>query len=314
MASCVSQETVGLIQSSNSKEPTMYIEEALSKFLIQLEADGRAASTIAQYDRHVRLFAAWCAQVRHCGDLSEITHEDIARFLSSPQARTRANGGLKKATSVNSLRSSLKAFFGYLHEADYTAHNPGRLIRRAICASPPPRVLSEAETSRLLATLAAGTSKEDRRDHALFNLMLSTGIRLGSAIALDAEDVDLDAGQIHIRTTKGNRPERVFIGKAITKHLGTYLKDLPHGPLFQNAKGQRLSQRQVQRRFHMWSEKAGLPPSVSVHCTRHTFATRLYKKTGDVFLVKEALRHRSITSTLVYAEADQERLREAVMA
>ena len=290
----------------------MYIEEALSKFLIQLEADGRAASTIAQYDRHVRLFAAWCAQVRHCGDLSEITHEDIARFLSSPQARTRANGGLKKATSVNSLRSSMKVFFSYLNRAGYIPHDPGRLIRRAICASPPPRVLSEAETDKLMRVLSSGTSREDRRDHVLFDLMLSTGIRLGSAIALDAEDVDLDAGQIHIRTTKGNRPERVFIGKAIKKHLRTYLKNLLRGPLFQNAKGQRLSQRQVQRRFHMWSEKAGLPPSISVHCTRHTFATRLYRQSRDIFLVKQALRHRSIAATLVYARADENRLRQAL--
>ena len=290
----------------------MQIEESLSKFLIQLEADGRAASTIAQYDRHVRLFAAWCAQVRHSGDLSEIGHEDIARFLSSPQARRRANGGLKKATSVNSLRSSLKAFFGYLHGAGYTAHNPGRLIRRAICASPPPRVLSEAETDRLMAALAAGTSTADRRDHVLFHLMLATGIRLGSAIALDVDDVDLDAGQIQIRTTKGNRPECVFIGKAITKHLGTYLKDLPHGPLFQNAKGQRLSHRHAQRRFSQWIEKAGIKRAASTHSLRRTFATTLYRRTGDIFLVKQALRHRSITSTLIYTETDNKRLRKVI--
>jgi integrase/recombinase XerD len=45
---------------------------------------------------------------------------------------------------------------------------------------------------------------------------------------------------------------------------------------------------------------------------RHTFATDLYQRTRDVFLVKEALGHRSIESTLVYVRSDRERLREVV--
>ncbi len=84
----------------------MTIDDALARFLVQLEADGRSPHTIAQYRRHVRLFAAWWRDVGPGGAVGDIGHEDIARFLSSPQARTRRDTGAKKATSVNTLRSS----------------------------------------------------------------------------------------------------------------------------------------------------------------------------------------------------------------
>ncbi|MHC4946470.1 MAG: site-specific integrase, partial [Planctomycetota bacterium] len=128
----------------------MDILEALDKFLVQLEADGRSAHTIRQYRRHIRLFAHWARDVGLCGDVSRISHEDIARFLISPLARTRPEGRVKKATSVNCLRTSLKGFFSYLHQAGYAYQDPTRLTRRAICGQAPPRGLSEEEKKRLM--------------------------------------------------------------------------------------------------------------------------------------------------------------------
>ncbi len=109
----------------------MTIEDALSRFLIQLDADGRSPHTLAQYRRHLRTLARWAADVGHSGQVSEISHEDLARFLVSPQGQTSARGGKKKAASLNCLRSSLKGFFRYLHRAGYTAEDPSVVIRRA---------------------------------------------------------------------------------------------------------------------------------------------------------------------------------------
>jgi integrase/recombinase XerC len=290
----------------------MKIEEALSKFIVQLEADGRSGHTIRQYERHIRLFGHWTRDAGLCGDVSKISHENIARFLSSPQARTRRDGGVKKATSVNALRSSLKGFFAYLHLAGWTTNNPTRLIRRAICGTPPPRALSTKERERLLETLANAGGPEAERDHALFHLMLATGVRLGSAIALDTEDVDLDQGEIWLRSTKGDHPDRVFLGREICEHLNRFMEGRSSGPLFTGRGGDRLSIRHVQRRFAMWLKKAGLRRHASIHSLRHSFAAYLYQQTGDILLVKEALRHRSITSTMIYARPNADRLRKAL--
>jgi site-specific recombinase XerC len=206
----------------------------------------------------------------------------------------------------------LRGFFGYLLQAGVVREDPTRLVRRAICSPPPPRALSDDEARRLLDALAAADGREAQRDHALFHLMLATGIRLSSAVALDVNDVDLDRREIQIRTAKGNRPATVYLGDAITEHLREFLADDSGGALFTGYAGRRISHRHAQRRFTMWLGKAGITRHVSPHALRHRFALDLYARTSDVLLVKEALHHRSITSTLVYARADAERVRRAM--
>ena len=290
----------------------MNINPGFLVFERQLEADGRSVHTIRQYRRHVRLFAAWCAENGLCGDVSEIGHEHIAQFLSSPAARLRPDGGVKRATSVNALRSSLRGFFQYLHRAGYIRQDPTRLTRRALCGTAPPRGLTEAEQVCLLASLAEGLGFVAERDHALFHVMLATGIRVGSAVDLDVDDVDLERGELWIRTVKGDRPDRVFLNDRIRDHLREYLKRKRSGPLFQGREGTRLSTRHVQRRLTYWLKRAGITRHASPHALRHAFAMRIYHRTGDILVVKEALRHRSITSTLVYAEVSEARLRAAI--
>ena len=103
---------------------------------------------------------------------------------------------------MNALRTSIRCFFGYLHEAGYLHENPARLLRRAICGSTRSRALSEEEQERLLDVLDRGETSEERRDQVLFKLMLMTGIRIGSALALDVNDVDLERGEVRLRRSR----------------------------------------------------------------------------------------------------------------
>jgi len=286
----------------------MHILEALDRFLLQLDADGRSRHTIAQYERHIRLLARWLDNA----DVEAITPEDLARFLASPAARTGPRGEVKKASSVNSLRGSVRGFFGFLHRAGIVAQDPSRLVRRAITSPAPPRALTTAEQERLLAVLAGGAGWEAERDRVLFTTILQTGIRLGSALGLDVDDVDLDARELRLRRMKGDRQHVLPIAPALCEMLERWIGERMDGPLFPGRSGRRLSARHVERRLAEWLTKAGVRRKASVHSLRHTFATDLYRRTGDVLLVKEALGHRSIASTLIYAHTDRERLRRAV--
>jgi site-specific recombinase XerC len=289
----------------------MRIDEALERFLTQLEADGRSPHTIGQYRRHVRTLARWARDVRPRSDrIEDLGHEGVARFLASPAATGRAEGGAKLATTVNALRTSLKVFLAYCHKAGLIRTDPGRLIRRAITSPPPPRSLSAEEERKLLGVLGAGQGFEAERDHALVLLMLRSGIRIGSALALEVGDVDLERGEITIHA-KGGRRERVFLGKTIARHLRRYLVGRTSGPVFPTRDGRPMTRRHFERRFRAWVEKAGIRRA-SPHSCRHRFATALYARTHDLLLVKEALLHRSITSTLVYARLDEARLRRAL--
>ncbi len=274
----------------------MTLQDALERYLVQLEADGRSPHTIGQYRRHITALASWLG----AREVGEIGHEDLARFL----AETRSD---RRATTMNAVRTSLRTFFGYLHEAGTLRQNPARLIRRAICGTPPPRTLSDDDRDRLMKAVAAHP-----RDHALFHLLLAAGIRIGSALALDIEDVDLDRGELALRRTKGDHPDRVYLNAEIREHLRRHIGERRSGALFLGTTGERIGARHAHRRFAEWLAKAGITRSASPHPLRHTFASNLLRITGDIAIVQAALRHRSITSTLVYAKVDEARVRAAV--
>ena len=88
----------------------------------------------------------------------------------------------------------------------------------------------------------------------------------------------------------------------------------PNTPLFRSQSGRRLGARAIQLKFASWVQEAGIDRPVSVPSLRHTFATRLYEKTGDLYLVQRALGHRQITTTEVYARVSDDALRTAVGA
>lgn len=288
----------------------MQLQAALQGFLLQLQADGRSPHTIGQYRRHGTALANWLATTGADTDVAALTPETLARFFASDSARASCRGGAKKATSANAMRTSVRCLAKHLHDAGLVATNPARLLRRARCAPPPPKTLHDDEQKRLLAVLAAATGTEAERDRVLIELLLGSGIRIGSAIALDIEDLDLDHGEIVLRRTKGDRPATVVVPSRFEDLARHYIAVGRTGPLFV-AGGRRISVRHAQRRIAGWFKTAGITGK-SVHSLRHSFATGLLAKTGDLRLVQAALCHASVVSTTVYAQVDRARLRAAV--
>jgi integrase/recombinase XerD len=288
----------------------MHIQDALEEFILQLHADGRSRTTIDQRRRHIVAFATWLDSEGSNASVTTIDHRDVAAYLASPEARQRPDGRLRKAGTVNNNRTSLREFFGFLHRSGATREDPARLVRRAICGPPPPRSLDDNERARFLAVLEGHGNERDR---VLFQLMLSCGLRVGSAVGLDLEDVDLERGSLRLRSAKGDRQEEAVVPRATCQIIRDFIGERSSGPLFIGRSARRISIRHVQRVFADLAEEAGIA-TTHTHSLRHSFAQNLYRTTGDVLLVQRALRHRSIESTMVYARADDRRLREVLGA
>ena len=291
----------------------MLIEEALERFLVQLQADGRSVHTIGQYRRHIGALARWARDIRPGrARVEDIDHEAVAAFLTSPGATSRAGSAKAKlATSANCLRSSIRGFFKYLHAAGHLREDPSRLVRRALTSTPPPKGLTPDEEQRIFDVLCTGTGFDSERDFALFTLMLRSGIRVGSAVDLRVEDVDLGRGVIAIRA-KGGRRDEVLIATDVAEHLRCFIDKRTSGPLFAARDGTGLTTRHVARRLRGWAKRAGIARRVSPHALRHTCGQNVYRRSGDILVVREVLRHRNITSTMVYARADEQRVRRAL--
>ena len=288
----------------------MDIQAALQAFLLQLEADGRSRHTIGQYKRHGTALAAWL-EARGVAKVALLTPELLARFFADDAAKNSCRGGAKKAVSLNAMRTSIRCLCGHLHDAGFVAANPARLLRRARCAAPPPRALRDDERKRLLDVLAAAKGDEAARDRMLVSLLLHTGIRIGSALALDCEDVDLEHGELVLRRTKNDRPGIAVLPRDVGAMLRKFIAGRS-GPVF-IAGEHRISMRHAQRRLSSWFAEAEITGR-SAHALRHSFATSLLAKTGDLRLVQAALNHASISSTTCYVAADKAKLRAIVGA
>ena len=239
--------------------------------------------------------------------VAAVTPDTLARFLAD-------GNGTYSALTVNRTKTALRVFFRFLTDAGYVSDNPARLIRSTPTDRRVPSYLSPGEAKRLLGAIPKADGLIAERDHVMFSLLLGTGIRLGSLVALNGGDVRLAERAITIRA-KGGREETVFLKSQLCRLLERHIKtaDTTNGhALFRSRNGGRLGPRQVQLRLKHWVKAAGIAKPVSVHWLRHSFATRLYIKTGDLRLVQRALGHRHIATTEIYARVEDKALRKAL--
>jgi len=284
------------------------LSEGLDRYLVQLEADGRSEHSIAQARRHGRLLVEALSDPH----IDRVRSEDIARVFASPVVQSTVDGRPRRASSANAIRSSARSFFAYLCDAKLAPSNAARLIRRARVGPARPRAVSEPDIDALLRALDRARTTAELRDRALILTLLRAGLRIGSAVALDLEDVDLDAGEARLRRLKNGGSDTVQLMPDLVAVLRPYVGARRTGPLFPGESGQRLTTRQAARRVAEWSERAGLSKRASPHQFRHAFAMRAYESCGDVLLVAAALTHKSPASSAIYVRPSSDRVRAAI--
>ena len=302
----------------------MRLSQATTRFTRQLAANGCSVHTQKAYARDLRVFTRWLGRD---APLSAIKPDDLARFLISDAVLSTPDGQPRKPITINRTKSALRSFFAFCVESGWIKENPARLIRSSPAAAKEPSTLTEAEVKKLREVVANSTDPFAARDRLILELLLGTGIRLGSLVGLNVGDVDLQTGTLQIQA-KGGAQERVFLNPGLCAMLGAYPRETASEantgpdpstslgtfgvPLIRSKSGKRLGGRQIQLNFARWLRQAGIIRPFSVHSCRHTFATRLYQKTGDLYLVQRALGHRQITTTEIYAKVSDEAPRRAV--
>jgi integrase/recombinase XerC len=283
----------------------MKLSTAIKRFDTQLRADGKSERTRQAYLRDLAKLRCWPDADMN---IASITPDTLAHFLAD------GNSESKSALTVNRTKTALRVFFRFLTDAGYLSENPARLIRSTPTDRKVPSYLSQDEAKRLLKAIPKSDDPIARRDHAMFSLLLGTGIRLGSLVALNLDDVNLAEGTVTIKA-KGGREQTVFLNASLCRLINRYLRTHGAGdgiPLFSSRNGGRLGPRQVQLRLKHWIGVAGITKPLSVHCLRHSFATRLYSLSGDLHLVQRALGHRHITTTEIYVKVEDKALRKAL--
>jgi integrase/recombinase XerC len=182
-----------------------------------------------------------------------------------------------------------------------------------------PKPLSP-KSARTVADPASRAGEERKpwvlaRDAAVLVLLYGSGLRISEALAIKRRDAPTQAGQVTV-TGKGNKTRMVpvlpQVGRAIAEYISLCPFDL-HGdqPLFRGEKGGPLSPRVVQLAMERMRGALGLPDTATPHALRHSFATHLLARGGDLRSIQELLGHASLATTQIYTAVDSTSLIEA---
>jgi integrase/recombinase XerD len=158
-----------------------------------------------------------------------------------------------------------------------------------------------------------------RRDRALLELLYATGCRASELSHLRLQDVHLAEGFCMCHG-KGNKQRLTPLGRAAKVALQDYLEHerpqlaatAPTPPpwLLLSRRGRRLRREAIWELVKKYAVRAGVPPTISPHTLRHSFATHLLAGGADLRQVQEMLGHASIQTTQIYTHVDQSRLKK----
>jgi len=292
-------------------------EQAVEAFGRRLAADGRSPNTISAYLRDLKCFAG-VLSARHPGvTTSQATPSMLDEALTAPAVLRTVSDTPRSPASLHRFKAAVRSFFTWLEETGQASENPARSVTLRRVPRTPPSFLTEAEKRRLLKELRGRSSTMAIRDRVVIELFLGTGIRLQELVDLDIDDVDLDAKHLHV-CAKGDVPQVKFLKSKLRSLLRGYLKERRRQgdgecqALFLSNRGTRLSERQVARRLEHWLKAAGIEKQLTPHSLRHTFATHLYSRTGDILVVQRALGHRDLSTTQIYTHLVDGVLEDAI--
>jgi len=215
--------------------------------------------------------------------------------------------GLSPRTLALTL-SAWRGFYRWLARHRGFGANPVLGIRAPKAARPLPKALSVESTEQLLNE-EAKDQPALIRDRAMFELLYSSGLRLGELVALNAGDgrLDLREGEVTV-TGKGAKTRTVPVGARAREALAAWLAVRNAAPgekaLFVGARGRRIAAGTVGVRLKRWAQRRGLRERVHPHMLRHSFASHVLQSSQDLRAVQEMLGHASISTTQVYTHLD----------
>jgi site-specific recombinase XerD len=246
------------------------------------------------------------------GDLAEITANDVAAFLQE------AVGSKKHPFRDKTLSSHLRNFLRYLFKIGATPANlslgvPSVAQRRG---SRLPRHLRLEDVERVLQAVLADTTT-GKRNHAMVLLIARLGLRASEVVRIQIDDIDWRNGGILVRG-KGESHDRVPLPPDVGEALAHYVqferktssralfvqKRPPNAPF----KDGQVLNNILTRAFKRTGVKPPAP-YIGSHILRHSLATNLVQRGASLQEIGDMLRHRSQTSTMLYAKLDVDGLR-----
>ena len=284
------------LQSTGYREG-MDNDAILKSFLSAKQLEGCSARTIQAYGVSIKKMYR-----RIDKNVDEITTDDLRKYLFDYK-----NTNNPSKTTIDNVRRIFSSFFAWLEEEDYILKNPVKRIHKVKTG----RVVRETLSDENLELLR--DSCDDIRDLAMFELLLSTGIRVGELVNLNISDIDFNEREA-IVYGKGDSQRIVYFDARtklyLQKYLATRTDDNPALFVQFRRPWNRLGINGVEKRIRGLGRKCNIE-NVHPHRFRRTLATKAIDKGMPIEQVQKLLGHTQIDTTMHYAMVDQSNVKNS---
>ncbi|MGE0282606.1 MAG: tyrosine recombinase XerC [Rhizobiaceae bacterium] len=289
------------------------LQGARESWLKSLAGERRlSAETVESYERDTRQFLQFLTG--HCGgppgiaDIRQLRTADLRGFLAS-----RRNDGAGPRTLARGL-AGIRSLLRFLEKRGLVNAAGATALRAPKQPKSLPKPLTVVDARRVVATdeQLAEEPWIATRNAAILTLLYGLGLRISEALTLKGSDLQL--GEAILRVTgKGNKTRLVPVLPLATQAVAEYRKLCPYhlsadAPLFRGVKGGQLNPAIVQREMAKLRSALNLPETATPHALRHSFATHLLGRGGDLRTIQELLGHASLSTTQIYTGVDTARL------
>lgn len=270
-----------------------------------------SANTEVSYERDLRKMSEFLS-AQGIGEVEGVTATHLNAYVMYLE-----KAGRKPATISRSI-ASMKAFFHYLEKERRIKEDPAEKLKAPKIEKKMPAILSTEEVTLLLEQPCGNTPKE-LRDRAMLELLYATGIRVTELISLKVTDLNLQME--YVTCTDGHKERIIPFGDVARDALKKYMEqgrpklieDESCPWLFTNCTGQDMSRQGFWKLIKSYGKKAGIAAEITPHTLRHSFAAHLVSNGADLKSVQEMLGHSDISTTQIYSQIGQGRIREVYL-
>ena len=233
-------------------------------------------------------------------NLREVNLPHLVRYMAELDKRGFA-GSTRKRKAI-----SIKSFFNFLYMEGYTVTNVGKQLILPYVEAREPRYLTSEEYNRLLEC-----AKPNKRDYAIIQILLQTGIKLSELTRLTLNDLEItdvpdEKGHrieyIRIVGNQRNKERIIPLNPKASSAIRDYLsirQVSPGNKLFLNKMGIGMGERGVEKALVKYFKLAGIT-NASVNSLRHTFGLFHATKGVSIKTLQKVMGHKEIKTTGKY--------------
>ena len=292
------------------------LQQARLDWLASLSSERRLSKlTVEAYERDTRQFFHF--MTKHAGgppgiaDIAALKPMDLRSFLA--HRRNDGVGALSLARGLAGVRSLLR----HLEKRGLANAAGAAAMRAPRQPKSLPKPLTAIDARKVVST--SGQLAEEpwiaARNAAVLTLLYGCGLRISEALGLAGSELSSPDDKLLRIAGKGGKTRIVPVLPLAFQTVAEYRRLCPwhlgaDGPLFRGARGGQLQPAIVQREMQKMRAALNLPDTATPHALRHSFATHLLARGGDLRTIQELLGHASLSTTQIYTDVDTARLLE----